>query len=313
MRVVVALGGNALLRRGEPPEAERQRRNLATAASVLAELAGEHDLIVTHGNGPQVGLLALQSQATVGVRPYPLDVLDAESEGMIGYPLEQELRNRLPGRDCATLLTQVIVDRDDPGFACPTKPIGPRYATEDAERLERDLGWRFTADGGFWRRVVASPRPLAFVERNTIELLVDAGVVVVCAGGGGIPVVLEDGQALRGVEAVVDKDRSAALLAHDLHADALLLLTDAEGVVVNWATPEAKLVRRAHPDAVSELAFDPGSMGPKVEAAANFAASGDGWAAIGAIEDGVAVLRGEAGTKISAQTQGLELVPLGSM
>jgi carbamate kinase len=311
MRIVVALGGNALLRRGEPLDAERQRCNLAAAAMVLAQLAGEHDLVVTHGNGPQVGLLALQSAAMAVARPYPLDVLGAESEGMIGYLLEQELRNRLPGRNCATLLTQVIVDRDDPAFASPSKPIGPRYVIEDAERLERDLGWRFSADGEYQRRVVASPRPLALVERNAIELLVDAGVVVVCAGGGGIPVILDDGQALRGVEAVVDKDRSAALLARDVHADALLLLTDAEGVIVDWATPEAKLVRRAHPDALSELVFDPGSMGPKVEAAAAFAASSGGQAAIGAIEDAVAVLRGEAGTTISTRARGLELVPLG--
>ncbi len=157
MRVVVALGGNALLRRGEPPEAEHQRRNLAAAANVLAELAGEHDLVVTHGNGPQVGLLALQSQAMTDVQPYPLDVLGAESEGMIGYLLEQELRNRLPGRDCATLLTQVIVDRADPAFARPTKPIGPRYVIEDVKRLERNFGWRFTADDGTWRRVSSRP------------------------------------------------------------------------------------------------------------------------------------------------------------
>lgn len=311
MRVVAALGGNALLHRGEPPEAERQRRNLSVAAAALAEIAGKHALVVTHGNGPQVGLLALQSHALRGVRPYPLDVLGAESEGMIGYLLEQELRNRLPDRDCATLLTQVIVDRDDPGFGYPTKPIGPFYGAEEAERLSRVLGWRFAADGTAQRRVVASPRPLAFVERNTIELLVDAGVVVVCAGGGGIPVVVEDGGALRGVEAVVDKDRSAALLARELRADALLLLTDAEGVFVNWGTPEAKLVRRAHPDALRELTFDEGSMGPKVEGAIEFAASGNGHAAIGALEDAAAVLRGDAGTTISADADGLELVPPG--
>lgn len=311
MRVVAALGGNALLRRGEPPEAERQRQNLAAAATVLADIASEHALIVTHGNGPQVGLLALQSQALPGFGLYPFDVLGAESEGMIGYLLEQELHNHLPDRECATLLTQVVVDQEDPGFEHPAKPIGPLYAAEDAERLERELGWRFAIDGEARRRVVASPRPLALVERHAIEILVEAGVVVVCAGGGGIPVVFEDGHGLRGIEAVVDKDRSAALLARELHADVLLLLTDAEGVFVNWGTPEARLVRRAHPDALRELVFDAGSMGPKVEAALDFAASGDGRAAIGAIEDAAAVLRGDAGTTISVRAGGLELIPPG--
>ena len=311
-RVVVALGGNALLRRGDAPSAERQRRNLVGVTAMLAEIADTHDLIVTHGNGPQVGLLALQSQGLADVPPYPLDVLGAESEGMIGYLLEQELRNRLPGRDCATLLTQVIVDRADPAFEHPTKPIGPRYTAEYAARLERERGWRFIPRDGARRRVVASPRPLELVERNTIKLLVDAGVVVVCAGGGGIPVILEDGEGLRGVEAVVDKDWTAALLARDVHADTLLLLTDVEGVIVNWATPDAKLVRRAHPDALRHRDFETGSMGPKVAAAVDFAASGSGRAAIGSIEDAVAVLRGDAGTTISSRARDLELVPLGS-
>jgi carbamate kinase len=310
-RVVVALGGNALLRRGEAPDAERQRRNVAAATEALAEIAREHALVVTHGNGPQVGLLALQARALPGMDPYPLDVLGAESEGMIGYLLEQELRNRLPGREIATLLTQVVVAEDDPGFDAPSKPIGPRYAPADAERLERELGWRFASDGGMRRRVVPSPRPLGLVERKAIQLLVDAGVVVVCAGGGGIPVVFDERHGLRGVEAVIDKDRSAALLAREVRADALLLLTDAEGVYVNWGTPEAKLIRRAHPRALRDLAFDPGSMGPKVEAAIDFVMAGGAWAAIGSIEDAGAVLRGEAGTTIDARADGLELVPPG--
>lgn len=309
VRVVVALGGNALLRRGDPPDAEHQRRNVAAAAAALAQIAREHALIVTHGNGPQVGMLAMQSQASPGMAPAPLDILGAESEGMIGYILEQELRNHLPGRECATLLTQVIVSESDPAFRHPTKPIGPRHTTGDAERLGRKLGWHFVDDGGARRRVVASPRPLELVERNTIALLVEAGVVVVCAGGGGIPVVVDEGSVLRGVEAVVDKDLSAALLASAARADTLLLLTDAEGVYLNWGTPEAKLVRRAHPDALRNIEFDAGSMGPKVEAAIDFAASGAGWAAIGSIEDAAAVLRGETGTTISGRTKGMELIP----
>jgi carbamate kinase len=228
---------------------------------------------------------------------------------MIGYLLEQELHNHLPGRSCATLLTQVVVDADDPAFATPAKPIGPRYAPDDAARLARQLGWRFAPDGGAQRRVVASPRPRRFVERRAIELLVDAGVVVVCAGGGGIPVV-DDSGALRGVEAVVDKDRSAALLARELCADVLLLLTDALGVFVNWGTPAAKLVRHAAPEALGKLSFEAGTMGPKVEAATEFVASGAGRAAIGPVEDAADVLLGEKGTTISTNGEGLELVAL---
>jgi carbamate kinase len=283
-------------------------RNLAVAATALAEMARDHALVVTHGNGPQVGWLARQVAAT-GDGPVPLDVLDAESEGMIGYPLEQELRNRLPGRDCAALLTQVIVDRDDPAFGRPTKPIGPRYTTGDAAALERTHGWRFAPDAGGCRRVVASPLPRAVVELRTIEILVEAGGVVVCAGGGGIPVVVDDDGLLRGVEAVVDKDRSAALLARELHADMLLLLTDVDGVFLDWGTPAARLIRRAHPDALRGLAFAEGSMGPKVEAALAFVDSGGRAAAIGALSDAAAVLRGDAGTTISASAVGLELAP----
>ena len=307
MRVVAALGGNALLPRGDPMQPDRQRQSLAMAATALAEMAREHALVVTHGNGPQVGWLALRAGAMGGGEPFPLDVLGAESEAMIGYPLEQELGNRLPGRDCATLLTQVIVDWDDPAFGCPTKPIGPRYTAEEAARLERTLGWQFAPEAGGHRRVVASPLPRALVELRTIEILVGAGVVVVCAGGGGIPVVLGHDRMLRGVEAVVDKDRSAELLARELHSDVLLLLTDVEGVFVDWGTPEARLVRRAHPDALRELTFDEGSMGPKVESAIVFVASGGGRAAIGALGAAAAVLQGDAGTTVTASAIGLEL------
>jgi carbamate kinase len=305
-RVVAALGGNALLRRGEPVEAERQRHNVARAAQALAEVAADNVLIVTHGNGPQVGLLALQSLALSPERPDPLDVLGAESEGLIGYLLEQELRNQLPGRECATLLTQVLVAADDPAFACPTKPIGPWYAAAEAEELARAFDWRFTVDGSTRRRVVASPVPVAFVEQASIELLVDAGVVVICGGGGGIPVV-DDG-ALRGVEAVVDKDRSAALLARVLRADVLLLLTDVSGVQLDWRTPQARVIRLAHPDELRALDLDEGSMGPKVEAALAFATFG-GVAVIGAMEQASALLRGTAGTTVTARARGLECWP----
>src|SRR6476619_1011159 len=221
MRVVVALGGNALLRRGEPADAAAQRQNITVAVKALAEIAGSHELVVTHGNGPQVGLLALQGDAYAQVAPYPLDVLGAESEGMIGYLLDQELVNALGGRPVATLLTQVIVDRDDPAFAHPTKPIGPIYDRETAERLATERGWSVAPDGPHYRRVVGSPEPRSIVELQTLRLLVMARVLVVCVGGGGIPVAVDRQGRLGGVEAVIDKDLAAALLARGLHADAL--------------------------------------------------------------------------------------------
>ena len=250
MRIVIALGGNALLRRGEPAEADTQRRNVATAVTAIADLAADHEVIVTHGNGPQVGLLALQGDAYDAVTPYPLDVLGAESEGQIGYLLDQELVNALGGRPVATLLTQVIVDLDDPGFAHPTKPIGPVYDRETAERLAAERGWAIAPDGPHYRRVVASPEPRSIVELETLRLLVDAGVLVVCVGGGGIPVAVDLDGRLRGVEAVIDKDLAAALLARGLGADALLLLTDVPAVQADWGTPQARAITRL---ATSEL------------------------------------------------------------
>ncbi len=299
MRVVVALGGNALLRRGEPPEAEVQRRNLGVAADAVAGIARDHVVVVTHGNGPQVGLLALQAEAFARVRPYPLDVLGAETEGMIGYLLEQELRNRLPERQVATLLTQVEVDPDDPAFARPSKPIGPAYDRKTAERLAAERGWAVAVEGEDWRRVVASPEPRRIVELPTIRLLVEAGALVVCAGGGGIPVVATPGGGLRGVEAVIDKDRAAALLAMALGAQALLLLTDVDAVYLHWNTPEARPLGRTTPAELRRHAFAPGSMGPKVEAACGFVEETGGVAGIGALADGPRILRGETGTQVA--------------
>jgi carbamate kinase len=292
--VIVALGGNALLRRDEPADLESQRRNVSIAVAALAEVARDHDVVVTHGNGPQI---ALQGEAYRAVPAYPLDVLGAESEGMIGYLLEQELRNALGGRPVATLLTQVRVGADDTAFERPTKPIGPVYPRETAERLARERGWAIAADGARFRRVVPSPRPLAIVELEAIRLLVDAGVMVVCVGGGGIPVVVDADGSLRGVEAVIDKDRAAALLAASLGADALLLLTDVRSVEAGWGTPEARPIHRANAAELRAIDFDPGSMGPKVEAAIEFAATG-GLAAIGSLGDAAAILRGERGTRV---------------
>ena len=302
MRIVAALGGNALLRRGEPPEAATQRRHVAEAVSALAALADTHELVVTHGNGPQVGLLSLQAAAYRDVTPYPLDVLGAESEGMIGYLLEQALRNELPGRAVATLLTQIVVDPADPAFDRPSKPIGPIYTEEEGRRLADERGWAIAPDGDSFRRVVASPEPLQVVELEAIRLLVAAGVLVICAGGGGIPVVVDEDGALYGVEAVIDKDLSAALLARLLEADALLMLTDVPAVERDRGTPEAAPIRRATPAELRELRFASGSMGPKVEAACRFVESGGRLAAIGALDDAPAILRGEAGTVVAVES-----------
>jgi carbamate kinase len=296
--VVVALGGNALLQRGEPAEVDVQRRNVEAAATALAEVATVHRVVVTHGNGPQVGLLALQAEAYREVRAYPLDVLGAESEGMIGYLLEQALVAALPGRAAATLLTQVVVDPADPAFARPSKPVGPVYAEQDARRLARERGWTVAPDTGGWRRVVPSPEPLEVVELAAILYLVEAGVLVVCAGGGGVPVVIDPAGGLRGVEAVIDKDLSAALLARRLGFDALLLLTDVPGVLRGFRTAQEELVRQARPPELRALGLPPGSMGAKVEAACRFVEATGGLAAIGALAQAGAVLRGEAGTTV---------------
>lgn len=302
MRVVAALGGNALLRRGDPLEAEIQRRNAARAVAALAPLGRDHELVVTHGNGPQVGLLALQSVALTEVSPYPLDVLGAETEGMIGYLLEQELRNAVPGRDVATLLTQVLVDPSDPAFREPTKPIGPVYGEEEARRLAAERGWSIAPDPPGWRRVVASPEPQAIVELETIRLLVAAGVLVVCAGGGGIPVVVDGSGALHGVEAVIDKDRAAALLAASLGAEALILLTDVDAVYDGFGAASARPIGWTTPPELRRGSFPAGSMGPKVEAACRFVEWTGRRAAIGALEQAEELAAGRAGTQVVAAT-----------
>jgi carbamate kinase len=316
MRIVVALGGNALLRRGEPPEAAGQIRNVRAAAHALAPVARAHQVIVTHGNGPQVGFLALQSEAHGAAGRYPLDVLGAQTQGMIGYMIEDELRDELGGaREVATLLTEVVVDARDPAFAKPTKPVGPVYDAAEAGRLARERGWSMGPDGSAWRRLVPSPEPRRIVEIHAIRLLVEAGVVVVCAGGGGVPVVKDETGGLRGVEAVIDKDLSAALLAAELRADALLLLTDVDAVYEAWGTPEARPLARASPLMLRGMPFAAGSMAPKVEAACRFveaaaagamlfvptdSVTGPRFAAIGALADVAAILRGERGTRVQA-------------
>jgi carbamate kinase len=300
--VVAAVSGRALLRHGEP--------SVAVAANALADVARQHTLVVTHGNGPQIGILALQSEAVRDARAYPLDVLGAESEGMIGYLLEQQLANALPERQVASLLTEVVVDALDPAFRHPAKPIGPEYTETEARRLAEDRGWNVAPDDGdAWRRVVASPMPRAIAEIGVIRLLLDHGVIVVCAGGGGIPVVVDVHGARHGVEAVIDKDRSAALLARQLGADLLLLLTDVPAVEVDWGSPRARPLRHVTPEELRSFSFAPGSMAPKVDAASWFVATTARRAAIGALTDAAALIEGDAGTVVSPSP---DRVPIGS-
>jgi carbamate kinase len=310
MRLVVALGGNALLKRGEPLTAQNQRENVKVAARALAPLAREHSLVVTHGNGPQVGLLALEAAAYAGVEPFTLDILNAESEGMIGYMIEQELGNILPEEvPFATLLTQVEVDPADPAFQNPTKPIGPQYPRAEAERLAREHGWTVGPDGPFFRRLVPSPRPKRIFEIRVVEWLVEKGVIVICSGGGGIPTMLTPDGVLMGVEAVIDKDHAGALLATSLKADVFLMLTDAVAVWEGWGTPDARAMRRASPEALEKLNFAAGSMGPKVQAACDFVRATGGCAGIGALEDAGAIIEGRAGTLVTAGQDGIEYWP----
>jgi carbamate kinase len=311
MRVVVALGGNALLRRGEPLTAENQRTNAHAACEALAPLALEHELVISHGNGPQVGLLALQGSAYTEVEPYPLDLLGAQTEGMIGYLIQQELGNLLPPEHrLASLLTLIEVHGDDPAFKDPTKPIGPIYSEEAAVELAREKSWTFKPDGDSFRRVVPSPVPQRIFGLEPVEWLLERGCTVVCAGGGGIPVMYTDepvvaGRKLVGVEAVIDKDLASALLAKELKADALLIVTDVDAVYADWGTPQQRPIRHATPAEFGASAFAAGSMGPKVRAACLFAEETGGISAIGSINDTQALLRGEAGTTVALDTAGI--------
>ena len=302
MRIVIALGGNALLHRGEALTAENQRLNVKTAAMALAPIVLEHQPVITHGNGPQVGLLALQDSAYREGVHYPLDILDAETEGMIGYLIEQELDNLLPaGYRCATLLTQTEIDPRDPAFQHPTKPIGPVYSQSDAQRVADRFGWTVAADGKGYRRVVPSPRPRRILELEVIKLLVEQQVIVICAGGGGIPVVRREDGHLLGVEAVIDKDFASSLLARELEADAFIMLTDVAAVFQGWGQPGARAIRRISTQTVRRLSFAAGSMAPKVEAACEFAEQNGGLAGIGRLEDASSILSGEAGTVITRE------------
>jgi carbamate kinase len=313
MLIVTALGGNALLRRGEAMTAENQRRNVQVAAKSLAPVARVHDLVIGHGNGPQVGLLALQGAAYDKVETYPLDVLGAQTEGMIGYMIEQELGNLLPfERPFATLLTMIEVDAKDPAFSNPTKFIGPVYGKDEADRLAGAKGWVVKPDGEHWRRVVASPEPKRIFELRPIKWLLEKHTIVIAAGGGGIPAVYEEGKQrkLAGIECVIDKDLATELLARELGADLLVMLTDADAVFADWGKPTQRAIRRASPDALAAMSFAAGSMGPKVDAACRFVRATGKCAAIGALDDLTRIIAGEAGTTI-APKGGIEYAPAG--
>ncbi|MCK9496246.1 MAG: carbamate kinase [Dehalococcoidia bacterium] len=305
---VVALGGNALLRRGEEPSASNQARAARAAARVLADASTRHRLVITHGNGPQVGLLALMSDAYAEVEPYPLDVLGSESVGQIGYVLEMQLDNAIDHQDTVAVITRVVVDADDPSFNAPTKFIGPVYEADEARELAALHGWAVRPDGPdgrAWRRVVPSPEPRRIVQLHAIRTLVESGFLVVCAGGGGVPVI-EDAGAHRGVEAVIDKDLTAALLAEELGADALVLATDVDGIYSDFGTPGQRRLVRATPEGLRTGTYPAGSMGPKVEAACRFVERTGGRAAIGSLAEVTAMLDGRAGTQVRVDGPPLE-------
>ncbi len=301
MKVIVALGGNALLRRGEAMTSANQRENVKHAARSIAELVSAgHQVTVTHGNGPQIGLLALQSAAYDTASAFPLDLLGAETEGMIGYLIEQELENALgPKYKVATLLTQIEVDPRDPAFGNPTKPVGPVYEEAEARKLAQARGWTVKPDGAKFRRVVASPKPKHIPDTAIIKLLLDHDVTVICAGGGGIPVVRRPDGSLVGVEAVIDKDAASCLLATDIETDALLLLTDVDRVYLNWGTDEQQGLGKVSLVELSRHEFAAGSMQPKVDAACKFVRQTGGIAGIGRLEDALGILEGRVGTLVS--------------
>ncbi|HSE54770.1 MAG TPA: carbamate kinase [Nocardioidaceae bacterium] len=300
MRIVVALGGNALLQRGEKPDCDVQEANVARAVHALAPLAAEHELVITHGNGPQVGVLALQSASDPNLTtPYPFDVLGAQTQGMIGYWLLQAMQNALPGRQVAAIINQTLVEVNDPAFDNPTKFVGEVYDEVEARRLAEARGWTVKPDGDKWRRVVGSPKPQRVVETRLIRLLLNSGAVVVCAGGGGVPVVRNEKGHLEGVEAVVDKDLTSSVLAEALEADVLLVLTDVPHVIRGFGTPDAEPVLRATPAALQRESFPAGSMGPKVDAVCRFVEVTGDMAAIGRLEDAEAIIEGKAGTIVT--------------
>jgi|TARA_B100001142_G_scaffold87778_1_gene89521 carbamate kinase len=302
MRIVIALGGNALLRRGEEMTADNQRENIRIAARSLAPIIEEHEVVISHGNGPQVGLLSLQSAAYKEVEEYPLDILGAQTQGMIGYMIEQELGNLLPiEKPIASILTMVEIDPEDPAFSNPTKPIGPVYSEKEAKQLAENKGWDIRRDGEYWRRVVPSPEPHRIFELRPIHWLLEKGTVVICAGGGGIPTSYVNKGKLEGVEVVIDKDKASSLLAFELDADLLIMATDTDGVYVDWGSDSQEIISRTTPEEIGQYTFDKGSMGPKVEAACSFVERSGQRAVIGSLGDIKKMVNSLAGTQFTLE------------
>src|SRR5215216_3972296 len=309
MRVLVALGGNAVLKRGAPMTAEAQRADVRRAAVALASVATSHQLVVSHGNGPQIGLLALQAAANPDVDGYPLEVMGAQTEGMIGYLIEQELGNLMPPEvPFATVLTMIEVDPCDPAFDDPTRFVGPLYGDADAARLQAERGWSFKRDGDRLRRVVASPAPKRIFEIRPIRWLLEHGTIVICAGGGGVPAawVSGDERVVGGVEAVIDMDMASELLAREIEADMFVMATDVDGVYEGWGTPDPHRIDRLTPQQIRSRWFAAGSIGPKVEAAARFVEATGSTAAIGALADIAEIIAGRAGTSVVGPTRGAQ-------
>ena len=302
MRVVIALGGNAILKRGELLTAENQRQNIRRAAVAMGQvIKAGHQVIITHGNGPQVGLMALQDAAYDQALASPFDVLGAETEGMIGYLIEQELGNIIPAKNqVATLLTQVEVDATDLAFRNPAKQIGPIYGRKESAALAARHGWVMVPDGSHFRRAVASPKPTRILEIGVIRLLIEHEVTVICTGGGGIPVIRRKDDSYIGIEAVIDKDHASGLLAREIKADVLLMLTDVDGVYLGWGTEQQRRLKIAKPKELNSYSFAAGSMGPKVQAAIDFVSGGGRMAGIGKLEDALEILEQRTGTVINA-------------
>jgi carbamate kinase len=300
MLIVIALGGNALLQRGEPLEADLQKANVKSTAKAIAELAKNHQVVICHGNGPQVGLLALQNEAYTDVKNYPLDVLDAQTQGMIGYLIQHEIGNELGGKSVVTVLTQVVVTKNDPAFKNPSKPIGPIYNKEQADSIAVERGWKMAPDGQHFRRVVPSPQPKGIVELSIIRKLLDENVTVICGGGGGIPVLRNGDAKLEGVEAVIDKDSTASFMAERLGADKLVILTDVSAACIDFGTPREKKIRFTSPDSLRSMNFARGSMGPKISASCRFVENTNRTAAIGKLSELLDIINGKAGTQIQA-------------
>ena len=299
MRLVIALGGNALLKRGEPMLCENQRANVRLACQQIAKAYKGNELIITHGNGPQVGLIALQNDAYKKVPMYPLDVIGAESVGMIGYMIQQELVNFIPkSATVATVLTQTEVDPEDPAFQHPTKPVGPVYDKEEAEKLAKEQGWTIAPDNDKFRRVVPSPDPKRIWGLAPLKTLVENGHVVICCGGGGIPTYFDKEGKLVGAEAVIDKDLASSVLAASINADLFVIATDVDGAYVDWGTPSQRRIKQSDPASLRQFGFATGSMDPKVDAACRFVEKTGHKALIGSLDRLSDMLKGQSGTEI---------------